>query len=97
MAASRGASGKLKCRNRGLHKFLYLWSLTRYLRQEQPTALIFTDDINYSSIAKHLARVSTQVIVSCHTTLSRFLRYSRLRVRISPTAFLLRRFLWFYS
>jgi len=88
---------ELKCRNRGFQKLLYLWSLRRYLRQEQPTALIAGDDINYGSIAKHLAGVNTRVIVSSHTTLSRFLRYSPIRVRLSPTAFLLRHFLWFYS
>jgi glycosyltransferase involved in cell wall biosynthesis len=88
---------ELKCRTRGFYKFWYLWSLILYLHKSQPTALITTDDINYSSIAKRLARVSTQVIVSSQTTLSGFLRYSPVRVRLSPTAFLLRHFLWFYS
>lgn len=88
---------ELNCRTRGLYKFYYLWSLVRYLRNEQPTALIAIDDINFGSIAKSLARVNTQVTVSSHTTLSNFVRYSPWRVRVSPTAFLLRRFVWFYS
>lgn len=88
---------ELQCENRGLYKLWYLWSLTRYLQKVQPAALITTDDINYGSIAKYLANVSTRVIISSQTNLSNFLRYSPLRVRLSPTAFLLKRFLWFYS
>lgn len=88
---------ELKCRNRGLYKFVYLQSLVSYLRREQPTALIAGDDINYGSIAKRLARVNTQVIISSQTNLSLFLQNSPSRVKISPTAFLLRRFLWLYS
>lgn len=88
---------ELQCGNRGLYKLWYLWSLIRYLGKVKPVALITTDDINYGSIAKYLANVSTKVIISSQTNLSNFLHYSPLRVRLSPTAFLLKRFLWFYS
>jgi glycosyltransferase involved in cell wall biosynthesis len=47
-------------------------ALTQYLRQEQPAALLsaahFPNEI--AVIAKHLARVSTRIVVSEHTTLS---------------------------
>ena len=88
---------ELKCQTRGIYKLWYLWSIAKYLRKQQHTALITIDDINYASIAKRLARVRTQTLISSQTTLSNFLRFSPWRVRISPTAFLLRRFLWFYN
>ncbi|WP_250125273.1 glycosyltransferase [Chroococcidiopsis sp. CCMEE 29] len=89
---------ELKCRNRGFSKLVYLGSLVQYLRKVQPIALIAGDDINFGSIAKYLARVRTRVVINSQTNLSNlFLKYSPRRVRVSPTAFLLRRFLWFYD
>ncbi|MDM9381130.1 glycosyltransferase [Chlorogloeopsis sp. ULAP01] len=88
---------ELQCRNRGLYKFSYLLSLARYLRKVQPDALVTGDDINYGSMAKYLAGVRTQIVISSHTILSSFLENSPWRVRVSPTAFLLRNFLWFYG
>lgn len=95
---------KLNTSMRGFGKLLYLVSLVRYLRKEKPAALICGDDINFGSIAKQLARVPTQVIVNSQNNLSNYLQYKSsvayyksVAFRKSLTAFLLRRFLWFYS
>lgn len=82
---------------RGFHKVLYLLYLIRYLRQVQPTAMICGDGINWASIAKQIARVQTQVIVTSHNCLSDYLRYKSAEFRHSFTGLLLRRFLWFYA
>lgn len=82
---------------RGFGKLLYLISLVRYLLKEKPAALICGDGINFGSIAKQLARVPTQVIIASHNNLSNFIQYKSVAYRKSLTAFLLRRFLWFYS
>ena len=88
---------KLNTSMRGFGKLLYLFSLVRYLRKEKPAALICPDFINFGSIAKQLARVPTQVIIGSHNNLSNYFQYQSVTYRKSLTAFLLRRFLWFYS
>lgn len=88
---------ELNTQMRGLHKLLYLFSLVRYLRQARPSALIVSrDDINLSAIAKRLAMVSTQVVLISHTNLSQYLQFSPDSVKNSFSAYLLRKFLWFY-
>jgi glycosyltransferase involved in cell wall biosynthesis len=82
----------------GLHRLSFLFSLVRYLRKVQPANLIVSrDDINLGSIAKYLAMVSTRVILTSHINLSQYLEYSSDDVKNSFTAYLLRRFLWFYG
>ena len=88
---------KLNTSRRGFGKLLYLVSLVRYLRKEKPAALICGDFINFGSIAKQLARVPTQVIINSQNNLSNYLQSQSVTYRKSLTAFLLRRFLWFYS
>jgi glycosyltransferase involved in cell wall biosynthesis len=95
---------KLNTSTRGFSKFLYLFYLVRYLRKEKPVALICEDGINFGSIAKQLARVPTQVIITSHNNLSNYLQnkssatyYKSVAFKKSLTVFLLRRFLWFYS
>ncbi|MGL5795831.1 MAG: glycosyltransferase, partial [Waterburya sp.] len=95
---------ELKRSMQGFGKFLYLFSLVRYLRKEKPVALICEDGINFGSIAKQLARVPTQVIITSHNNLSNYFQhkssaayYKSVAFRKSLTAFLLTRFLWFYS
>ena len=61
--------------------------LVRYLRQERPKTLVsaahFTNEI--AILAKYLARVSTRVIVSEHTTLSQEAqRVEQLSARVAP-------------
>ena len=89
---------ELKTQTKGFHKLLYLFSLIRYLRKVQPSTLIVSrDDINLGSFAKYLAMVSTQVVLICHTNLSQYLQHSPASVRNSFSAYLLKRFFWFYN
>ncbi len=89
---------ELNAQTRGVGKLLYLFSLVRYLRKVQPASLIVCrDDINFGSIAKYLAMVSTQVLLISHTNLSQYLDYSSDDVKNSFSAYLLKRFLWFYG
>jgi len=89
---------ELNAQMQGVGKLLYLFSLVRYLRKVQPASLIVCrDDINFGSIAKYLAMVSTQVLLISHTNLSQYLDYSSDDVKNSFSAYLLRRFLWFYG
>ena len=89
---------ELNAQMQGVGKLLYLFSLVRYLRKVQPASLIVCrDDINFGSIAKYLAMVSTQVLLISHTNLSQYLDYSSDDVKNSFSAYLLKRFLWFYG
>lgn len=89
---------ELNAQMQGVGKLLYLFSLVRYLRKVQPASLIVCrDDINFGSIAKYLAMVSTQVLLISHTNLSQYLDYSSDDVKNSFSAYLLRRFFWFYG
>lgn len=88
---------ELKHQIRGVHQFLYLFALARYLRQHQPAALICGDGLNFASIAKRLARVQTQVVITSHNNLSDYLQHKSAKYRNSLMGYLLRRFLWFYS
>lgn len=89
---------ELNAQMQGVGKLLYLFSLVRYLRKVQPASLIVCrDDINFGSIAKYLAMVSTQVLLISHTNLSQYLEYSPDDVKNSFSAYLLRRFFWFYG
>lgn len=89
---------ELNTQMEGVHKLSYLFSLVRYLRRVQPANLIVSrDDINFGSIAKYLAMVSTRVILISHMNLSQYLHHSGDDVKNSFTAYLLRRFLWFYG
>lgn len=82
----------------GFHRLSFLFSLVRYLRKVQPANLIVSrDDINLGSIAKYLAMVNTRVILTSHIDLSQYLECSSDDVKNSFTAYLLRRFLWFYG
>ena len=89
---------ELNAQMQGVGKLLYLFSLVRYLRKVQPASLIVCrDDINFGSIAKYLAMVSTQVLLISHTNLSQYLDYSSDDVKKSFSAYLLRWFCWFYG
>ncbi len=89
---------ELNTQMQGYRKILFLFSLVRYLRSFQPATLVVCrDDINFGSIAKYLAMVSTRVILTSHLNLSQYLEYSCDDVKNSFTAYLLRRFLWFYG
>lgn len=89
---------ELNTQMQGYRKILFLFSLVRYLRSFQPATLIVSrDDINLGSIAKYLAMVSTRVILISHTNLSQYFDYSSDDVKNSFTAYLLKRFLWFYG
>ncbi|HCF28870.1 MAG TPA: glycosyl transferase [Cyanobacteria bacterium UBA11049] len=89
---------ELNAQMQGVGKLLYLFSLILYLRKVQPASLIVCrDDINFGSIAKYLAMVKTQVIQISHTNLSQYIDYSSDDVKNSFSAYLLRRFFWFYG
>jgi len=67
--------------------FATLWALVRYLREKRPIALIsalhYTNEI--ALLATYLARVSTQVIVTEHNTLSQTLQcQTKLKKRLIP-------------
>ncbi len=62
--------------------------LIRYLRQEQPWALIAADHYanEIAVLAKLIAKVSTRVVVTEHNQLSRTYRYgTRLKDRLAPS------------
>jgi glycosyltransferase involved in cell wall biosynthesis len=64
-----------------------LLKLVKYLRREQPTVLLaathFPNEV--AILAKHLARVSTRVVVSEHTTLSmEAQRVEQVSARVAP-------------
>ena len=89
---------ELNTQMQGYRKILFLFSLVRYLRSVQPATLVVCrDDINFGSIAKYLAMVSTRVILTSHINLSQYLDYSCDDVKNSFTAYLLKRFVWFYG
>lgn len=70
----------------------YTLALARYLRKQKPEALLSaSDECNLAAVwARGIAQVSTHLVVSCHSTLSRYVPVARDRkVRLLP--FLIRR------
>lgn len=66
----------------------YLRGLVRYLEREEPDALLGAMSINYSNLAalwaRSLARVSTRVVLTQPTILSRYAKDRRWRKRYLP-------------
>jgi len=70
----------------------YTLALASYLRKERPEALLSaSDECNLAAVwARGIARTSTRLVISCHSTLSRYVPVARDRkVRLLP--FLIRR------